>query len=106
MCPFSECQSFTLLLCVRVRVRACVRACAGWGVARLSRVQLFAITWIAACQTPLSMEFSRQESWSGLPFPAPEDFPDSGIEPASRVFPAAAGRFFIAAALGKQQSWT
>ena len=49
----------------------------------LSRVQLFAIPWTAARQAPLSMKFSRQEYWSGLPVPAPEDLPDSGIEPGS-----------------------
>ena len=37
--------------------------------------------WTVACQAPLSMGFSRQEYWSGLPFPSPEDLPDSGIEP-------------------------
>jgi len=40
------------------------------------------------------MEFSKQEYWSGLPFPPPEDLPDSGIEPASIVSPALAGGFF------------
>ena len=42
-------------------------------------------------QAPLSMEFFRQEYWSGLPFPLPGDLPDPGIEPTS---PALAGRFF------------
>ena len=46
-----------------------------------------------ACQAPRPMEFSRQESWSGLPFPSPGDLPDPGIEPGS---PALAGGFFIA----------
>ena len=41
------------------------------------------IPWSVACQAPLSMGFSRQEHWSGLPFPSPEDLPDPGIEPAS-----------------------
>ena len=39
--------------------------------------------WIVACQAPLSMGFSRQEYWSGLPFPSPRDLPDPGIEPRS-----------------------
>ena len=39
--------------------------------------------WTAASQAPLSMGFSRQEYWSGLPFPSPGDLPDSGIEPGS-----------------------
>ena len=47
-----------------------------------------------ACQAPLSMEFSRQEYWTGLTFPPPEDLPDPGIKPASPVDPALADRFF------------
>ena len=47
-------------------------------------------------QAFLSMEFSRQEYWSGLPFPSPGDLPDSGIEPASLASPAMACRFFTA----------
>ena len=49
----------------------------------LSRVQLFAAPWTVACQSLLSMEFSRQEHWSGLPFSAPGDPPNPGIEPRS-----------------------
>ena len=48
-----------------------------------SRVWLFVTQWTAACQTPLSMGFSRQEYWSGLPFPSPVDCPNPGIEPRS-----------------------
>ena len=44
--------------------------------------------WTVTCQTPLSMGFSRQEYWSGLPFPSPEDFPDPGIEPGSLALQA------------------
>ena len=47
--------------------------------------------WTVACQALLSMEFSRQEYWSGLPCPSPGDLRDPGIEPAS---PAEAGGFF------------
>ena len=43
----------------------------------------FVIPWTVAHQTPLSTEFSRQEYWSGLPFPSPGDLPDPGIEPGS-----------------------
>ena len=46
----------------------------------LSRVQLFATPWTVAHQTPPSVEFSRQEYWSGLPFPSPGDLPDQRIE--------------------------
>ena len=51
--------------------------------------------WTVACQAPLSMEFSRQEYWSRLPFPTPGDWPDPGIKPMSLVSPALAGRFFF-----------
>ena len=61
----------------------------------LSRVQLFATPWTVAYQAPLSMGFSRQEYWSGLPFPSPGDLPDPGIEPMSLMSPALADRFFI-----------
>ena len=60
----------------------------------LSRVRLFAIPWTVAYQVPSSMGFSRQEYWSGLPFPSTEDLPDPGIEPRS---PALAGVFFTPA---------
>ena len=49
----------------------------------ISRVQLFATPWTAAYHAPLSMGFSRQQYWRGLPFPSPEDLPDPGIEPRS-----------------------
>ena len=44
-------------------------------------VQLFVTPWTIACQAPPSMGFSRQEYWSGLPFPSPGDLPDPGIKP-------------------------
>ena len=52
-------------------------------VKSLSHVQLFVTPWSIAHKAPLSMEFSRQEYWSGLPFPSPGDLPDPGIEPGS-----------------------
>ena len=51
----------------------------------LSRVQLFATPWMVAYQAPQSMGFSRQEYWSGLPFPSPGDLPKPGIKPRSPV---------------------
>ena len=54
----------------------------------LSHVQLFEIPWTAAYQVPPSMGFSRQEYWSGLPFPSPGDLPDPGIEPGSPALQA------------------
>ena len=52
----------------------------------LSRVRLLVTPWTVARQAPLSMEFSRQEYWSGLPFPSSGDVPDPGIEPMSPRF--------------------
>ena len=54
----------------------------------LSRVGLFATPWTAAYQAPPSMGFSRQEYWSGLPFPSPGDLLDPGVEPGSPSFQA------------------
>ena len=54
----------------------------------LSRVRLFATPWTIAWQAPLSMGFSRQEYWSGLPFPSPGDLPKPGIEPESPTLQA------------------
>ena len=54
-------------------------------VKSLSRVHLFATPWTVAHQAPPSVGFSRQEYWSGLPFPSPGDLPDPGVEPR---FPA------------------
>ena len=48
----------------------------------------FATPWTVARQAPLSMEFSRQEYWSALPFPSPGDLPDPGIEPWSPALQA------------------
>ena len=59
---------------------------------RFSHVQLFAILWTVAYQAPLSMGFSRQEYWSGLPCPPPRDIPNPGIKPTSLMSPALAGR--------------
>ena len=67
----------------------------------LSSVQLFATPWTVAHQAPLSLGFSRQEYWSGLPFPPPGDLPDPVIELISPVSPALAGRFFTTEPLGK-----
>jgi len=47
-----------------------------------------ATPWTVACQVPLSMRFSRQEYWSGLPFPSPGDLPNPGIKPRSPALQA------------------
>ena len=57
-------------------------------VKSLSPVQLFATPWTVAYQAPLSMGFSRQEYWSGLPFPSPGDLPNTGIKPRSPALQA------------------
>ena len=67
----------------------------------LSSVQLFVTPWTAAHQAPVSMEFSKQEYWSGLPFPPPGDLPNPGIEPVSLASAALAGRFFTTEPPGK-----
>ena len=64
----------------------------------LSPVLLPATSWAVACQAALLMRFSKQEYWSGLPFPPPGDLPHPGIEPRS---PAMASGFFAAEPLGK-----
>ena len=57
--------------------------------------------WTIGHQAHLSMEFSRQEYWSGLPFPPPGDLPDPGMKLASPASLALAGRFFSTEPLGK-----
>ena len=69
-------MSFTFLLkeeSLKVKVK----------VKSLSRVQLFVTPWTVAHQAPPSMGFSRQEYWTGLPFPSPGDLPNPGTEPQS-----------------------
>ena len=67
----------------------------------LSRVQLFATPWTVAHQAFLSVGFSRQEFWSGVPFPPPGDLPNPGIGCTPPASPALAGRIFIVAPPGK-----
>ena len=57
-------------------------------VKSLSHVRLFRTPWTVAHQAPLSMGFSRQEYWSGLPFPSPGELPDPGTEPVSPALQA------------------
>ena len=67
---------------------------------------LLQFPWTIACLAPLSMEFSRQEYWSGVPFSSPGDLPNSGIEPMSPVYPALVGRFFTTEPPGKPKCKT
>ena len=72
-------------VCICIYVCVCVFSC----------VQLFATPWTVTCQDLLSMEFSRQEYWRGLPFPTPGDLSDPGNEPESLVSPALTGGFLF-----------
>ena len=82
-----------------------LRACM---LSHFSCVQLFVTLWTVAHQPPLSMRFSRQEYWRGLPCPPLRDLPDLGIKPESLLSPVLAGRFFTTSAtwetLSKYQS--
>ena len=68
------------IICLKVKSKVKVKL--------LSRVQLFSTPWTVAYQAPLSMGFSRQRYWSGLPFPSPGDLPNPGIEPGSPALQA------------------
>ena len=73
-----------IVVCVYACVRACVHACVCVCVCvLLSHVQLCGTPWTVTNQASLSMKFSRQEYWSRLPFPPPEDLPNPGTEPRS-----------------------
>ena len=78
MCVCTHIQTY-------MRVYICMLACM---LSRFSCVQFCATLWIVAHQAPLSMGFSRQEYWSGLPCPPPGDLPDPGVKPMSPVSPA------------------
>ena len=70
----------------------------------LSRVQHIATLWTVACQAALSMEFSRQEYWSGLPFSSPGDLPNTGLILMSLASFALEGRFFTTLPPGKPKN--
>ena len=69
-----------------------------------AHVQLSVAPQTVARQAPLSMEFSKQECWSGLTFPSTGDLPNSGIKSTSLVSPPFAGRFFTTVPSGKPGS--
>ena len=71
-----------------------------------SVVSDFATSRTVARQVPLCMGFSRQEYWSGLPFPSPVGLPDPGIEAVSLMSPALAGSFFTTSATWESRSQT
>ena len=82
-CPMSVPRHILLLSVLLLQLLSC-----------FSRVRLFATPWTVARQAPLSMAFSRQEYWSGVPCPPPGELPDPGIEPESPMSPARAGGLF------------
>ena len=83
---------------MKIHVCVCVCVCV---CALVAQSCLFVTPWTVAGQAPLSMGFSRQESWSGLPFPSPGDLAHSGIQPMSLASPALAGGFFTSEPQGK-----
>ena len=87
VCGFSQAR---ILEWVAISFSKVLHACM---LSHVSHAQLFATPWTEALQAPLSMGFSRQEYWSGLPCPPPGDLPDPGIEPTSLMSPALAGGF-------------
>ena len=70
-------------------------------VVLVARVLLFVTQWAVACQASLSIGFSRQEYWNGLPSPSLGDLPDPGIKPTSPESPALACEFFTTESTGK-----
>ena len=92
--PRAEVAGLPKLLCplhAMVLSLGCVCVC----VRSVASICLtLATPWTVAHQAPLHMGFSREEYWSGLPFPSPGDLPDPGIEPTSPDSPELAGRFF------------
>ena len=83
--------SSTLPLSCKYILRRCVCM-----PSHFCHVQLFATLWTIACQTPLSVRFSRQDYWSGLPCPPPGDLSDAGIEPSFNCLQCRRCRFFTA----------
>ena len=104
-------ESVCVCVCVRTHARlnnqkplfledvcVCVCVCVYVYVSVLSNIRLLANPQTVGHQAPLSMGFSKQEYWSGLPFPPSGDLPNPGIKLMSLVSPALAGRFFTTSA--------
>ena len=85
-------------------LRSAVAAAAAAAAKSLQLCPTLRPSWTVAHQASLSMGFSRQEYWTGLPFPPPGDLPHPGIKPTSPVSPALAGRFFTTESPGKLRS--
>ena len=107
----AQCGSFTIIHVLQKRRQAqvgCGPSSATkqliWVLSRFSPVQHFATPLTVARQAPLSMGFSRQEYWSGLPCPPPGDLPNSGIKPVSLRSLALAGGFFTSSTTWEPQT--
>ena len=80
VCVYANISKVSILDKNACLIRRCMESC-------FSRVRLFVTLWTAACQAPLSMEFSREEYWSGVPCPPAADLPNLGTEPESLMAP-------------------
>ena len=94
-------SSISFMTCLPISCISDHTAPCGCMLSRFSHVQLFAMLWTVACQAPLSRGFSRQEYWSALPCPPPEDLPNPGTEPVFLVSPELTGEFFTTSATWK-----
>ena len=83
-----------------LQFRICYHGAAVCVLSRFICVRLSVTPWTVVCQDSLSMGFSRQDYWSGLPCPPPGDLPDPRIKPVSLMSPALADRFFSQHHLG------
>ena len=102
---YSEQTSYKTNVLLQLKAAAMLSClyCMSDCVCVLSCIKLFATLWAIVHQAPLPMEFSRQEYWSGPPFPTPGDLPDPGIKPTILELPALVGRFFITSTTWKAQ---
>ena len=85
---FGVCLFFIIFKTLGIQLSIFLSVAVKVKVKSLSRIQLFATPWTIAYQAPLSMEFSREEYWSGLPFPSQGELPDPGIERRSPALQA------------------
>ena len=108
--PFPQISFFVLAFIFCIGCSGCLETvCLGlhacvWAQSQNS-IWLFATLWTVAHQAPLSVGSSRQEYWSGLPFPSAGDLPDPGIKPRSPGSPTLAGGFFTTEPPGKPHTW-
>ena len=99
--PSTSSFAIPAIYCYITSQDECVYVCV---LSSFSHVGFLATLWTVAHQAPLPVEFSRQEYWSGLPFPSPGDLPDPGIEPSSLTSPALAGGFINSRATREAQT--